>query len=107
MATTLGERMKKARQMVDGFSTRELGRLAGTAESYPSLIESGLRPHVGSEALIGFARVLGVSLDWLMKGEGEEPLPHIVQASVAKARRDAPPDSERRATTPPVDEGAA
>ena len=73
--------------MASDLSGRELARLAGISESHPWLIESGQRPHVASHLLAAMARVLGVSLDWLINGEGETPTPEDVQAAVEEARK--------------------
>ncbi len=72
--------------MVPDLSSRELARLAGISESHPWLIESGQRPHVASHLLSAMARALGVSLDWLINGEGDRPTPEGVQAAVKEAR---------------------
>jgi transcriptional regulator with XRE-family HTH domain len=70
------------------ISLRELGRLAGTSLAYPSLIESGVRPRVGSDVLVGLARVLGVTLDWLASGTGPEPQTEDVIAAVKRAQEE-------------------
>lgn len=85
---TLAGRLKAARALA-GISGRELGRLAGVSETYPSMIESGLRPNVEGHIVDRFAVVLGVSCDWLLGGRGEMPSEGEMQAAVARARAQA------------------
>lgn len=63
----MSDRIKRARLRA-GFSARKLSRLAGLADGHVAMIERG---HVdGSVVTIGrLARVLGVSIDWLVFGE--------------------------------------
>lgn len=84
---TLGSRLRYARDL-SGLGSRELGRLAGVSEGYPSNIESGARKNVPIEALSGFARVLGLSLDWLVDGQGDPPSRAAVVIAAEKARQD-------------------
>lgn len=86
----LGERLKETREL-GGISSRELGSLAGTSETYPSLIESGERKQVGADAVAKFARVLGVTTDFLILGVGKPPTKKQVIAAItaAKARQAA------------------
>ena len=72
--------------MIDGLSTRELDRLAGITEGHTSLIETGARPNIEARTAASLARVLGVSLDWLVTGAGKEPSERAVRSAVAAAR---------------------
>jgi transcriptional regulator with XRE-family HTH domain len=73
----------------EDLSLRELGRLAGIAETYPSLIVSGEREEIGSKAATGLAEVLGSSTDWLLRGKGKPPTPTKVRRAVELARANA------------------
>ena len=82
---TLSVRLRQVRGLV-GLSARELDRLAGLAEGHCSLIENGTRPHVEVRTAQSLARVLGVSLDWLIDGSGRTPSERAVRAAVESAR---------------------
>lgn len=81
----VGLRLQEARRLVD-LSARELDRLAGTTPGHASLIESGVVSNVKLETAKGLARVLGVSLDWLVNGVGDPPSAESVQLAVDAAR---------------------
>lgn len=68
------------------MSARELSLLAGLSHGLVALIESGFvaQPSIGTSAAI--ARVLGVSLDWLINGIGDEPTVEQVCAAIERAR---------------------
>lgn len=68
------------------MSARELSLLAGLSHGLVALIESGFvaQPSIGTSSAI--ARVIGVSLDWLINGTGNEPTLEQIQAAVATAR---------------------
>lgn len=82
--SSLGERLRFARKLAD-ISARSLDALAGSAEGYAALIESGERLNVGSRFLEGYCRVLGLSLDWLVLGHGELPIEKHVRDAVSCA----------------------
>lgn len=74
--------------MVDPLlSTRELDRLAGFPEGHTWMLEDRV-PKRGPEttSVDSIARVLGISLDWLIRGEGRGPKSKDVNAAVKKAR---------------------
>jgi ribosome-binding protein aMBF1 (putative translation factor) len=73
-----------------GVSARRLSDLAGLAPSHVALIESEVRPNVEMATVTKLATVLGASLDWLVRGEGERPERAAVAAAVATAAA-APP----------------
>lgn len=82
----LAARLTATRELAGDLSSRELGALAGLAETYPSLIEQNHRKHVGADVVAKIAAVLGVSTDFLILGTGKEPTAELVQAAVAAAR---------------------
>ena len=83
---SLKARLRWARE-ASGLSPRKLGFLAGLkSETHVGLIESGLRRHLEGSTLLALAEVLGVRPAWLLNGEGPDPTPESVYASVARAR---------------------
>lgn len=81
----LPERLAAARQFA-GLSARALDRLAGLGEGHVSMIESGRRPRIEAGTAEALARVLGLSLDWLLAGSGKAPRPKAIREAVAAAR---------------------
>lgn len=69
------------------LSARALDRLAGLRAGHVAMIESGARDNIESKTAEGLSRVLGVSLDWLLLGKGDEPTIDAVARAVAKADR--------------------
>lgn len=69
---TFAERLKWARKSA-GFSTYRLDRIAGITPGHTLLIESGRRVHPRTDTAAALARALGVSLDWLIDGQGPPP----------------------------------
>lgn len=53
------------------------------------MIETNRRPNIEAKTATRLARVLGVSLDWLLGGTGGEPTAAEVSAAVKSARRRA------------------
>ena len=87
---SLSEHVRMARAL-SGISARELDRLANLAEGHTSLIENGSRPNVEARTAAAIAQVLGVSLDWLVSGEGKAPTERGVKAAVEAARAKSSP----------------
>lgn len=94
----LGDRIRDARlsgaiALRENLTTREIARLAGTAECAVSNLENGHKLNCKVDTIIPIATVLGCSLDWLLLGRGDSPKPEeiaaAVRASRAKARRRA------------------
>lgn len=83
---SLASRFRDLIKPVDDLTLRELGRLAGIAETTPSLIANGSREEIGRKTATGLARVLGCTTDYLLSGTGEPPHPDEVRAAVARAR---------------------
>jgi|SRR5580704_12250039 hypothetical protein len=83
--TTIAARLKFARTLAH-LPAREMDRLAGKTPGHAGLIEA--RP--GSDAMAGtlaaYADVLGLSLDWLVRGQGDAPTADSVREAVATAR---------------------
>lgn len=73
MKRLLGERLWLARKDL-GLTQSELGRRAGVSSSYVSRIERGEIENVGVETLQALARVLDVSLAYLL-GESDIATP--------------------------------
>ena len=74
----LGERLKQARER-KGWSQRELARQAGVRHAIISELETGKKTDTVSGILKRLARVLGVSVDYLIgtfeeEDEGEEAI---------------------------------
>lgn len=81
------ERLKAIRELAGDLSARELGALAGLAETYPALIESGVRGKLpGGEVVSKLASVLGTTADFLLFGTGGSPSSKQVARAVAAAR---------------------
>lgn len=84
---SLRERLPRLRALVSPpLSARELASLAGIAGSHVSLIESGDKENPSPKTLQAICVVLGVSMDWLYAGVGEEPSSETVNEAVASAR---------------------
>lgn len=81
----LGRRLKKARDTA-GLSSRALSELAGASVNMVSLIERGTTKEPRSKVLTALAEVLGLSLDWLVRGIGPEPTAEQIRAAVEAAR---------------------
>ena len=68
--STVGERIKKRRNEL-GWTQNQLAQKAGISKSFLSDLENGKRS-VSADNLLDIARVLNLSLDYLMKGEEEK-----------------------------------
>lgn len=82
---TLAERVRWARE-VAAVSARELADLSGCTAGHISMIETGRRDNLTSEAATGIARAFGVSLDWLINGDGKDPSERAIRAAVEVKR---------------------
>jgi transcriptional regulator with XRE-family HTH domain len=83
--TAVGVRLQETRELA-GLAARELDRLVDTTEGHASLIESGVVRNVTLETASKLAGVLGVSLDWLVRGTGRAPSARSVRQAVELAR---------------------
>ncbi len=85
--TPLGDRLRHARNLVvPHLSARALAKLADTAEALIGMIEAGAVQNPRLDTIKGIARVLGVTLDWLMSGTGPAPKVRATTAAVERAR---------------------
>ncbi|MGD0897506.1 MAG: helix-turn-helix domain-containing protein [Thermoguttaceae bacterium] len=81
---SVGERIKKRRNEL-GWTQDVLAQKAGISKSFLSDLENGKR-NVGADTLYDIARVLSLSLDYLMTGkEGETEPPSEVQIPASLA----------------------
>ena len=71
--STTGKRIAGLREHL-GLPQKELARQAGISVTYLSEIENDKR-RMGSDALLRLADALGVSMDYLVKGEETAPRP--------------------------------
>ena len=69
--STVGDRIKKRRNEL-GWTQDQLAQKAGISTSFLSDLENGKRS-VSADNLLDISRVLNLSLDFLMTGEGTEP----------------------------------
>ena len=67
----LGDRIRERREEL-GWTQEVLATRAGLSKGFLSDLENGKRG-VGAQSLLDIAQVLGVSLDYLMKGSEEAP----------------------------------
>lgn len=74
---SVGERIK-ARRLELGWTQEELCRKAGISTGFLSDLENQKRS-VSAETLLDIARVLALSLDYLMKGDGTQVQAEQVQ----------------------------
>lgn len=77
---TVGDRIKDRRNEL-GWSQDVLSQKAGISKSFLSDLENGRR-HVSAKNLLDIARVLNLSMDFLMTGAGVEPIAKPNAASV-------------------------
>lgn len=76
--------------LVEGLSTKELDRLAGITPGHTWWIESkgadGSKKGIETGTADKLAAALGISLEYLIRGEGPEPTAEEVGAAVEAAR---------------------
>jgi transcriptional regulator with XRE-family HTH domain len=85
--TPIADRLVRARKLAEPqLSARELDRLAGLHQGHVWAIENGHRPNIETDTCIALARVLGVSLDWLLTGDAPGPKRADVTEAVNRAR---------------------
>lgn len=83
------EKLKELRKE-KGISLKELGSIIGVAESTMSLYENGKR-QPDYETLLKLAEYFGVTVDYLLRGEGEsERLPEELVILNRKAKKWSP-----------------
>jgi y4mF family transcriptional regulator len=81
--STVGERIRK-RRIELGWTQDQLAHKAGISKSFLSDLENGKRS-VSADNLLDIARVLNLSLDYLMKGEESETKPAELQIPASLA----------------------
>lgn len=84
--TEFGKRLKGLRESIPGLDAKGLSVLAGLHPSHVGRIESGSLRAVHATTACALARVLGVSVEWLVMGEGRTPDRERVALSVTRAR---------------------
>ncbi|MBN9519467.1 helix-turn-helix domain-containing protein [bacterium] len=86
--STVGDRIKKRRAEL-GWTQDQLAQKAGISKSFLSDLENGKRS-VSADNLLDIARVLSLSLDYLMKGgeTGAKPAEVQIPASLAAFAED-------------------
>lgn len=82
---SIGTRLRSARQLAE-ISTKELDRLAGVKAGGTWAVENSKTGNAETKTLDRMAGALGVSLDWLVRGDGDEPTAESVKAAVKVAR---------------------
>lgn len=70
---TLQGRLRQARK-TRGISASKLDAQAGLTRGHTWQIETGRKPNIELETASKLATALGVSLDWLVRGEGAGPV---------------------------------
>jgi len=70
---TLAGRVRYLRGLVPGLDMRPLSKIAGLSPSTVGEIERGNRVTLSTATASGLATACGVSLDWLVRGEGPAP----------------------------------
>lgn len=71
-AGTFAERVKQVR-LLRGMTARGVDAAAGIAPGHTWQIEKGNRTNPEARTVMGLARALGVTVDWLLTGTGVEP----------------------------------
>lgn len=82
---TFAERLQATRKLAK-LPAYELAELGGLSAGYVAHLERGRTKSPGLDALEALARVLGVTIDYLVSGTGPEPTEEHVVAAVARAR---------------------
>lgn len=81
---TLPERIRYARGLA-GLSARRVAILAGRHPQWLTAVERGVNRAPSAVALSAVARVLGVTVEWLLEGTGGGPTVGSVQAASEEA----------------------
>lgn len=82
----VGPILRAAREAA-GLKARELDRLAGITEGHTSFIENGKITNPSTDTARALADVLGLSLDYLLGGVGQQPAENDLRAAVVRAQR--------------------
>lgn len=82
---THADRLAAARKKAN-LPARELDRLAGVSPGQTWAIENSKSGNADTKTLDKLASVLGLSLDYLVRGQGKRPPPSAIRAAVEAAR---------------------
>ncbi len=81
---TFGSRLKWARDTAN-LSARKLDKLAGITPGHTTAIEAGRKQDITTSTAAKLAHALGVSLDWLISGDGPRPTERSLLAKAAES----------------------
>lgn len=93
------KRLKETRELGE-IAASDLSELAGLSDGYVAHLERGVRKNPGMEAMGAIAAVLGVTIDYLVRGEGEQPAAELVKAAIATARASLSPTNAKSSAKP-------
>lgn len=79
------ERLRSTRELGE-VPAYELAKLAGLSAAYVGHLERGRVKKPGMDAVASLARVLGVSIDYLVAGTGDPPTKDSVMSAIQSAR---------------------
>lgn len=79
----IGHRIRQAR-LAAGLTQKQLAKAAGVSRGAVSLWESGTTVKIGASVLTDAARAMGVTTDWLLKGEPRQDVVGVQGASAAQ-----------------------
>lgn len=93
LVMAMGKRIAQLRALVPDLTARKLDDYAGVARGYTSILENGGRKGpkgrlggIGADVAVGYARALGTTTDFLLRGAGKPPGAAAVAAAVEGAR---------------------
>ena len=92
----ISKRLRRAREQLE-LSASDLSGLANLHPTFVGMIERGIRPNPSVSTLVTLARALGVTCDWLAKGEGPEPSLDEMRTAVNRARAEREERQSRKA----------
>lgn len=93
----IGSRLRTVRKKAE-LSTKELDRLAGLTAGHTWAVENSKSGNADTVTLDKIAAVLGLSLDYLVRGEGREPGAAKVRAAIETARASLASNHRRTGT---------
>jgi transcriptional regulator with XRE-family HTH domain len=88
---TLAARVKYVRGFVPDLSMRELSRIANLSPSTVGMIERGDKKLLGSKVADKLAVAMGVTIDWLVNGNGAGPKKRVTTLHLVSGRLALPP----------------
>ena len=81
----LGERIKRLRTLAS-LTSREVSEAAGMSRGMVSMLETGAVVDMTTANATALARCLGVTLEYLLQGDGTEPTARQILAAYERAR---------------------